>query len=82
MTPHLENRGAPPIWLKTVPKRPKTALFCFFGWGTAGNGMRRNVFGWDCSPDAELQTYVGFFENSSDGPSTVALSLGVRGRAR
>ena len=82
MTPHLENHGAPTIWLKTVPKRAKTALFWFFGRGTAGIGMRRNFFGWDCSPDAELQTYVSFFENSSDEPSTVALFLGVRGRTR
>ena len=44
--------------------------------------MRRHFFGWDCSPDAELQMYVGFFEKSSDGPSTVALFLGVWGRTR
>ena len=56
--------------------------FVFFGWDTAVIGMRRNFFGWDCSPDAELQTYIAFFENSSDGPSTVALLLGVRGRIR
>ena len=82
MTSHLENRGAPPIWLKTVPSWAKTALFWFFGWGTAGIGMRRHFFLWDCSQYAELQTYVSFFENSSDGPSTVALFLGVRGRTR
>ena len=60
MTSHLENRGASTIWLKTVPNRTKTALFWFFGWDTAGIGMRRHFFGWDCNPDAELQTHVGF----------------------
>ena len=55
MTPPLENRGAQTIWLKTVPKWAKTAFFWFFGWGTADIGMRRRFFGWDYSPDAELQ---------------------------
>ena len=70
-------------------KNKKKCRFCPFwhcfqpnGWGTVGIGMRRNFFSWDCSPIAELQTYVGVFENSSDGPSTVALFLGVRGRTR
>ena len=31
--------------------------------------MRCHIFGWDCSSDAELQTYVGFFENSFNRPS-------------
>ena len=32
MTSRLENRGAPTIWLKTLPNRTKTALvFCFLG---------------------------------------------------
>ena len=65
-----------------VPKQAKTALFCFFGWGITGIGMSYSFFLWDGSQYAELQTYVGFFENSSDGPSTVALFLGVRGRTR
>ena len=30
MTSHLDNRGHPTIWLKTAPKRPKTALFLVF----------------------------------------------------
>ena len=58
------------------------ALFWFVGWGTAGVGMRRGETSWGCSFIGELQTYVGFFENVSDGPSTVALFLGVRGRTR
>ena len=37
--------------------------------------MRRHFFGWDCSSDVELLTYVGVFENFSDEPSTVALFL-------
>ena len=55
MTPPFENRGAPTIWLKTVLKWPKRQFFCFFGWGTADIGMRRHFFGWDCSPDTELE---------------------------
>ena len=77
-TSHVDIRSAPTIWLKTVPKRTKRHFFCFFGWGTAGVDVRRGKTCWDCSPIAELQTYVGFYENSSDGPSTVALFLGVR----
>jgi len=30
-TSYVENRNAPTIWLKTVPKRAKTALFVFLG---------------------------------------------------
>ena len=60
----------------------KWHFFWFLGWGAAGVGMRRGETRWDCSLIAELQTYVGFFENSSAGPSTVALFLGVRGRTR
>ena len=37
--------------------------------------MRRDKTFWDCSPDAELQTYMGFFENSSDGLSTYCYTL-------
>ena len=33
---HLENRGAPTIWLKTVPNRAKTALFLVFWVGRRG----------------------------------------------
>ena len=82
MTSHLENRAAPTIWLKMVPKQAKTALFCFFGWDTAGFDVSCSFFLWDCSQYAERQTYVGFFENSSDRPSTMALFLGVRGQTR
>ena len=60
----------------------KRHSFWFFGWGTAGIGMGRDFFGWDCTQYAELQTYVGFFENSSDGPRIMALFRGVRGRTR
>ena len=30
-------------------------FFVFFGWGTAGVGMRRGETCWDCSLIAELQ---------------------------
>ena len=57
-------------------------FFVFFLWGIAGFDVRRDETCWDCSSDAEIQKYVGIFENSSDGPSTVALFLGVWGRTR
>ena len=74
---HVDIRCVPTIWLKTVPKRAKTAFFWCFGWGIAIFGRRGTFLGWDCSSDTELQTNVGVFENSSNGPSTVALSIGV-----
>ena len=81
MTPHLENRGTPTIWLKMVPNRAKTVIFVFWV-GHRGYWNELHFFLWDCSPDAELQKYVGFFEKSSNGPSTVALFLGVWDRTR
>ena len=61
-------------------KTVEHGTFLFFGWGMAGIGMRGSFVLWDCSPDAKLQIYVGFFP--SDGPRTVALFTGVRGPAR
>ena len=45
----------------------KNSLFWFFGRGAVGIGMRGIFFDWDCSPDAELQTYVGFFKTPLTG---------------
>ena len=79
MSSHLENRGAPTIWLKRRRNGQKRHFFC---WGTVAIEMRRNFFGWDCSPDAELQTYLSFFENSSNRLSAEALFTGIRRPAR
>ena len=41
-----------------MPKPAKMAPFLFFGWVTAGIGIKCNFFDWDCSSDAELHTYM------------------------
>ena len=49
------------IHLKTVPKLAKMALFVFY-WDIAGIGLECNFFGWNCTLDAELQTYMFFLK--------------------
>ena len=41
MTSLSDIRGAPIIWLKSMPKWKKTTYFCF-NWGTAGIGIKRH----------------------------------------
>ena len=53
------------IWLKTMPKRAKTALFLFSGWDTQGIDMRCHEMWWDCSLDTELCTYVRYYVSFS-----------------
>ena len=60
----------------------KRLFLCFFVRGTAVIGMSRLFVCWDCSQDAELGLDVSFFLNSSDGPSSVALFIGVRSPVR
>ena len=55
---HLLENGA---------KTGKNGIFCFFCSGTTVIDMRGSFLCWDCSPDAELQTYVSLFENVRTG---------------
>ena len=48
--------------VENAAKMGKNGTFLFFGWGTAGVGMRRDELCWDCSRIAELQTYIGFLK--------------------
>ena len=55
ITSHVDNRDAPTIWLKMVPKRAKWHFFVFFVWDTAGIGRRHTLSLWDDGPDVEVK---------------------------
>ena len=58
----LKTRCPTAIWLKMAPKWPQMALLFFLLEHHAGIEMRCHFFNWDCSPDAELQTDIGFLK--------------------
>ena len=51
------------------------AFFQRFWWGTVVSPLNCSFFSETSRPIAELQSYVGVFENSSDGPRFGAVSI-------
>ena len=60
-------------------KLGKNGFFCFFSWGTATIEMRFIFIPGNQSFNAELQTYVSFFEKKSIGPRYGGLIWRLRG---
>ena len=71
----LKTAVLQPFGWKQYQNGKKRHFLLFFGWGTTDIVMRCTFFGRGCSLDAALQKYVGFFEHSSNGPSTLVLLI-------
>ena len=80
VTSHINTRGAP-------TKKTKKCRFCPFWQRFQPNGRGTAVFKMSCSfvdlsssPDAELKTYVGIFENFAYELRNRGVSAGVLGK--
>ena len=77
---HLKNQGAPPKTLKNGSSGTKAALFPAFLVGHCGFYPKLPFFEPNPRPIAELQSYVGVFENFSVGPRSIYVSAVIWGK--